>query len=1079
MAQEFNIPGLKESLADLKKLNEAVLMASKNMLQVAINGEKAMKAVNNNGGVKDSINLQKTAKTETDKLQQAKDRLIKATEQEAKEIAKINLQIQEQISKNKILAAAENENATALQKFNAKVLESTKLSKELGANMALLAMEGKKNTQEYKELEKAFLKATETSSKLNESYRSISKTAGDNRALVGSYSEELEGHFQSINDSVSSLKGNIASGNYAGAFNDARTVVKGFGEAIAKTKGEASENNQELGKTTNVFTNLKTKVNDAGKATVEFFKPAEQHSAKMTQGLERIRIGFTQNRDAVDGLRASQTQGNAVGEQSNNINQRGSILSNLWARAQLILAGATGIASGAFGVLAVAIAATGIGAIIIAVALLISYLSKLDPVMDFIERAFAGLGGVIGFLEEQIGSFITNIKSVGDLMSKLGDIITHPIDSINKLSSGMKDAAESAMNLKQRQQDLADQQDIAAIKNKVQESDIARLMIQAKDRTKTDAERQKAFQDAEKLNDEIYKRNKANAAEAVNIAITEARKKHQLNGEMIKDLQDLDIVRANNLLNDGKISIESYDMLKEAFDKSVEVRNQYNERLDKITTKKNNDAEKADAAEEKRQKAAEDRAKKALDDQRKSMELVIAVKKMVLDNIISSYKQEENLEDANLAHIRAVSMEKQVIANLEMQKNKLGVKDKQDLLMIEQRGSEEIVKIKREESEQLRKVQMDNSKFELELYDLTHQSQLDGEKKLTDLLIAEEKKRLKESLELHRQGMREELNIDKELSDSKLKEMAKSNAKLTQNQLRYLQWLEKETIKTDKDIKKADSDLLESKVKNIETQVKTEDRKFKLLGKGATANAKNEIANEKKELLAKRELYKGNADKIAEIDLQLAENQQKLDDLVKQNKIDALNQGFNSLVEVAGKESAVGKAAAIAQATMNTYLAITKTLSAFPGPVGIALSVLTGVAGFLQVAKIAGIQAFATGTNNAPYTGQAIVDEEGAEIHTDKQGRIKSFGQAGGARLENITKGDRIIPADISAMIKGTLYAKSIGKGDVIDYDKIGEQFGKHAGKIVGAINNKKESNFSVVVQKNITDRVRFKKRNV
>jgi hypothetical protein len=48
-----------------------------------------------------------------------------------------------------------------------------------------------------------------------------------------------------------------------------------------------------------------------------------------------------------------------------------------------------------------------------------------------------------------------------------------------------------------------------------------------------------------------------------------------------------------------------------------------------------------------------------------------------------------------------------------------------------------------------------------------------------------------------------------------------------------------------------------------------------------------------------------------------------------------------------------------------------------------------------------------------------------------------------------------------------------------IDYGKIGEQFGKHASKIVNAVNNKREASLSVVVQKGISDRVIFRGKNV
>ena len=56
-----------------------------------------------------------------------------------------------------------------------------------------------------------------------------------------------------------------------------------------------------------------------------------------------------------------------------------------------------------------------------------------------------------------------------------------------------------------------------------------------------------------------------------------------------------------------------------------------------------------------------------------------------------------------------------------------------------------------------------------------------------------------------------------------------------------------------------------------------------------------------------------------------------------------------------------------------------------------------------------GFSGFYKGTNSAPE-GFAWVDEKGSEIHTDKHGNIKDFGQDGGARLKYLEKGDKIIP---------------------------------------------------------------------
>ena len=1078
MATEFNIPGLEQSIKKIAKLREETAKAALEFLNVAINGEKAMRAIDS-GGLKTYIETQKKAKTETDKLEVAKEKLIKLQTQEAKEIAKVNIQIQEQISKNKILAAAENENATALQKLNAKISEQTKLSKELGAQMALLALEGKKNTAEFRELEQQFTKAAASSKQLNDTYREISKSSGDNRALVGSYSQELEGHFKSLNDGFMSLKGNLQSGNIGGTFSDARSIVIGFGQALKQSNTDASGVNDELGKTTGVFGAIKNKVVDTTKSTAEFFKPNEKYTKQMSEGLEKVKIGFTKNNEAVNILKESQAQANGVASNTNAINEKGGILSNIFARGQVALSGATGIASGAFNILKIAIASTGVGLLVIIIAALINYLMKLDPVIDKIEQVFAGFGGVIDFISEKIGSFIEGIESVGDLMSKLGDILSDPIGSVKELANGMKDAAIAAAELKARQQDLADQMDIASLKNKVQESEIAQLMIQAKDRTKTEKERQDAFEKAERLNEEIFNRNKRNSAEGLAIAITEAAKKKKLTQEMIEDLKKLDIERANSLLNEGKISIAAYDMLKEAFDKEIEIRNQYNERLDKITTKKNNDAEKAEAAAEARRKRAEDAAKKALEDERKRAEMAINIMKITLDNKIANYDQAQKSDEENIAFVQAVSLTRIQIAEAELKKNLIGItKGTLDEQLIRQSHSLELQKIEREKSKALNKINSDRAKFELELYELNNKSLLDDAKDLTDLLIAEEKRRLQESLDVHKAYMRQELQIDQDKSDEKLKILAKSNAQLTANELKYLQYILKEEEKKDKAVKKADSDLLNYKVQNIEKELKTNDRKYKLLNKGAIQNSLNEIKLEDKKLQELRILYKDNAEKLEDIDLAIAENKQKLDTLVKNNKISALQQGLATFIEIVGQESALGKAAAIAQTTINTIEGATRAYRDYIAPYSFVVAGLVAAQGAMQIAKIAGVQAFEKGTLFAPYTGKAVVDEAGPELHFDKNFNLKSEGKKGGARVTDIVQGDKIIPADVSAVIRKYMlasYGVKESKSTTIDYAEMGKYFDKSATRIVSAINNKKDASLNVIIQKDLRLRATFK----
>lgn len=84
-----------------------------------------------------------------------------------------------------------------------------------------------------------------------------------------------------------------------------------------------------------------------------------------------------------------------------------------------------------------------------------------------------------------------------------------------------------------------------------------------------------------------------------------------------------------------------------------------------------------------------------------------------------------------------------------------------------------------------------------------------------------------------------------------------------------------------------------------------------------------------------------------------------------------------------------------------------------PGfPAAIPMAIAVGALGALQMAMVASrpVPQYYTGTDAAKQ-GLAWTDERGAEIHTDKFGRIKDFGSDSGPRLKYLSEGDKIIPA--------------------------------------------------------------------
>lgn len=99
----------------------------------------------------------------------------------------------------------------------------------------------------------------------------------------------------------------------------------------------------------------------------------------------------------------------------------------------------------------------------------------------------------------------------------------------------------------------------------------------------------------------------------------------------------------------------------------------------------------------------------------------------------------------------------------------------------------------------------------------------------------------------------------------------------------------------------------------------------------------------------------------------------------------------------------VGKAAAIAQATMQGYVAVQNALAVQPYPVGMALAISAGVVAAANVASIAGI-----GFSGGGYTGPGGVNEVAGTVH---KGEVvwsqKDIQRSGGvAAVEALRKGD-------------------------------------------------------------------------
>lgn len=131
-----------------------------------------------------------------------------------------------------------------------------------------------------------------------------------------------------------------------------------------------------------------------------------------------------------------------------------------------------------------------------------------------------------------------------------------------------------------------------------------------------------------------------------------------------------------------------------------------------------------------------------------------------------------------------------------------------------------------------------------------------------------------------------------------------------------------------------------------------------------------------------------------------AENQKKIDEEKIKNreatlsKISTLQSSNNSLL------AAAGKAAALTQIAIETPVAISKALSAFPPPFSFAAAGLVGAAMATQAAQVAGVQLAEGGIVTARPGGiQATIGEGGQDEAVIPLDRAGEFGLGGGGGI--------------------------------------------------------------------------------
>lgn len=197
-------------------------------------------------------------------------------------------------------------------------------------------------------------------------------------------------------------------------------------------------------------------------------------------------------------------------------------------------------------------------------------------------------------------------------------------------------------------------------------------------------------------------------------------------------------------------------------------------------------------------------------------------------------------------------------------------------------------------------------------------------------------------------------------------------------------------------------------------------------------------------------------------------------------QLESLSSFVGAMAGLFNQASGAYKAFAIMQGTIDAFTSAQKAYrNTLANPVNMLLpdgglmkaKIAFGIALAFGLAKVAVIASqkqpkYAQGTLFAERSTTAITDEEGPELHFDKNWKLKDKGSSGGARFKHVERGDKILPAALSKKLSSADIAKFIikpqpptiiDKTERIDYEKLAS---KIAEKNAVALENQKKEFF-------------------
>jgi len=242
---------------------------------------------------------------------------------------------------------------------------------------------------------------------------------------------------------------------------------------------------------------------------------------------------------------------------------------------------------------AMAFIATPIGAVIAVVAgavtLLVNVFKNFDPLVDKIQQSLAALSASFTWVKESVIGLITGQKEHNETM---------------------KEAINRAIELKKAEQELDDMNLLLIESNAKSKRQIDELLLQSKDRTKSEKERMALIDEALKIEEQAYLKKKAIADKEYEIALNKIIVGRNLSKEQIQQLKEQGVQAAINLKDTKAITDEEIEAFANAIAKRETILNESVAIREKAINRQNALEEKAIEEENKRQAEREKKEEK-------------------------------------------------------------------------------------------------------------------------------------------------------------------------------------------------------------------------------------------------------------------------------------------------------------------------------------------------------------------------------------------------------------------------------------------------------------------------------------